>query len=106
MGTGGDSVYFVDSLEELKDVCLKLKNKFHSFSVCPFYDIKHEWRVIMQNFQPTVIYEKIRAFVVDLLISGSTKNIKSVIGYITFADESTWENPYLYEWIITNHSSY
>lgn len=46
------------------------------------------------------------AFVVDLLISGSTKNIKSVIGYITFADESTWENPYLYEWIITNHSSY
>ena len=87
MGTGGDSVYFVDSLEELKDVCLKLKNKFHSFSVCPFYDIKHEWRVIMQNFQPTVIYEKIRAFVVgDGVSSANELAIKKYNGNI-FIDE-------------------
>ena len=63
-GTGGDGVYFVDTLEDLKNMCLKLKNKYNSFSVCPFYNIDHEWRVILQNGTPKIIYEKIRAFVV------------------------------------------
>ncbi|MGN0579178.1 MAG: DUF5780 domain-containing protein, partial [Ruminiclostridium sp.] len=50
--------------------------------------------------------DKSKSFSDDLLIDGSTKNLKYVVEQIIFNDDTTWENPYFYEWMITNHNSY
>lgn len=41
-----------------------------------------------------------------LFLNGSTTQIKAVISTIDFQDGTIWENPYIYEWILANNSSY
>lgn len=45
-------------------------------------------------------------YVDDLFLSGSTTQVKVVISNIEFQDGSAWQNPYIYEWILANNSSY
>ena len=42
----------------------------------------------------------------DLFISATTTQIKTVIANIEFQDGSEWDNPYLYEWLISNCGTY
>lgn len=42
----------------------------------------------------------------DLFASGNTTQIKAVLSYIEFQDGTEWDNPYLYEWIVTNNKTY
>ena len=42
----------------------------------------------------------------DLFISGDTKYTKEIITQIEYQDGTVWENPYMYEWIISNNASY
>lgn len=42
----------------------------------------------------------------NLFFDANTTQYKVVISSITFQDETTWTNPYLYEWIIANNKSY
>lgn len=40
-----------------------------------------------------------------LFINGSTTQIKIIPAEIKFQDETTWQNPYLYEWVLVNHNT-
>lgn len=46
------------------------------------------------------------SYVDDLFASPTTANIKVIISYIVFQDGTEWQNPYVYEWIVANNSSY
>ena len=62
-GTCGHNVYNVTNIKELDLILEKMfKNNF-SISICPFYKIKNEYRVIILNNEPKLIYKKIRPIV-------------------------------------------
>ena len=42
----------------------------------------------------------------DLFISSTTTQIKTVIARLEFQDGSEWDNPYIYEWIISGCGAY
>lgn len=42
----------------------------------------------------------------DLFLSPTTDQIKAAITHIEFQDGTEWDNPYIFEWIITNNNSY
>lgn len=42
----------------------------------------------------------------DLFAQSTTKQVKTIIAYLEFQDGTEWNNPYLYEWIIGNCSTY
>ncbi len=62
-GTGGYNVYKITCKQELDNILNKFVQKNIKFSVCPYYDIAHEYRIIMLHNKPELIYEKIRPYV-------------------------------------------
>ena len=42
----------------------------------------------------------------DLFISPTTTQIKAVIAHLEFQDGSEWDNPYIYEWLISGCGAY
>ncbi len=63
-GTCGNGVYHVTSEEEIKPILDKLFTKNISISVCPFYEIKHEYRLIMLNNECVLLYGKNKPVVI------------------------------------------
>lgn len=57
-GTCGNDVYNVTSVDEIDNILDKIFIKNHSISICPFYNIKHEYRVIMLNGEAKIVYRK------------------------------------------------
>lgn len=57
-GTCGREVYHFSSLSELKYFYNNL-NKKSSYSICPFYNIENEYRVVILNNEIRLIYKKI-----------------------------------------------
>lgn len=77
LGTEGTNVYHITNYNELLNITEKLfKNNF-SISICPFYKIDNEYRVIVLNDKVKLIYEKRKPIVIgdgkntvkDLLIN-------------------------------------
>lgn len=62
-GTCGNNVFHITQEEELIDTYLRLSKRYHSLSLCPFYDIINEYRVIMLNGRVKLIYKKIAPIV-------------------------------------------
>lgn len=42
----------------------------------------------------------------DLFAQSSTTQVKAILSYIEFQDGTEWNNPYLYEWILSNSNTY
>ena len=42
----------------------------------------------------------------SLFAEGSTTQIKTAIKEIEFQDGTKWENPYFYEWLVSNNASF
>ncbi len=63
-GTGGVDIYHVTDEKSLADIYDQLLKKYYSISIGPFYDIENEYRVIMLDHEPKVIYKKIKPEVV------------------------------------------
>ncbi|MDR3329828.1 MAG: ATP-grasp domain-containing protein [Mycoplasmataceae bacterium] len=59
-GTGGDCVFLVETPTQLKDAINKIFNRFDYLTISPYQNIKNEYRVIMLNNKPMLIYEKIK----------------------------------------------
>ena len=60
-GTCGVDVYHIKDDEKLLiNVLEKLLNKNFSISMCPYYDIKSEYRIIILNNEIKLIYKKIK----------------------------------------------
>jgi len=63
-GCYGDSVYHIEEENDLFNKMELLFKNNYSISMCPFYDIKCEYRVIVLNNNVELIYGKKRAIVV------------------------------------------
>lgn len=64
IGTRGTQVFHITSLEELLKKAEDLLCNNYSISICPYVDIKSEYRVIILNGKSKLIYEKIRPIIV------------------------------------------
>ena len=57
-GTCGINVNRINDNKTLKEFYKSLNDKTKSYSVCPFYNIKNEYRLIIVNNEVKVIYKK------------------------------------------------
>ena len=63
-GTCGDGVYHITTKKELKKKYNHLLKYNFSISLCPYYDIKNEYRVILLNNEIKIMYGKINPVVI------------------------------------------
>jgi len=63
-GTCGKGVYHVTDEKEIKSIIERIFLKSFSISLCPFYEIDCEYRVILLNGEILLVYGKIRPIVV------------------------------------------
>ena len=63
-GTCGNEVFYIQNLEQLFDIVNKLLKKHFSVSICPFYHIKNEYRLIILDNEVKVLYGKSKPVVV------------------------------------------
>ena len=57
-GTCGKSVFHITKMNEIDNTLDKIFAKNYSISMCPFYTIEHEYRTIILDGEPQVIYAK------------------------------------------------
>ena len=58
IGSCGRKVYEVNTIDDIETILNKLFNTYHSVSICPFYKIKHEYRLIMLDETVELLYVK------------------------------------------------
>ena len=74
-GSCGTGVYHVTDLDKLKEIYEHLLSHRPSFSLCPFCDIKNEFRAICVNGQIELLYKKTR----PQIIGDGVKTIKELL---------------------------
>lgn len=74
-GTCGNGVYHIKNETELYEVLDKIFLKHNSISICPFYEIKNEYRFIILNSEVKLDYAKYNPKV----IGNSKKTIKDLL---------------------------
>ncbi len=86
-GTCGNGVYHINKKSEINKLLKKLFVKNYSLSICPFYNIKNEYRLIMLNNECVLLYGKNRPIVYgdgissikELLIKFNTNYFKDIL---------------------------
>ncbi len=63
LGYAGTEVFHVKNLKKLYQIMDKLFIKNYSLSLCPYYEINYEYRIIVLNKEIKLIYQKIRPIV-------------------------------------------
>ena len=61
-GFGGKDVYFIDNINELETAVNNIFKKDKFISLCPYFDIKNEYRVIILDNTVKLIYLKDSVF--------------------------------------------
>lgn len=74
-GTCGQDVYHIKDLEELKKRAEQLLKTNYSLSICPFYEIKQEYRCIILDNECLYSYKKIS----PIIIGDGKSNIKELL---------------------------
>lgn len=64
IGTCGKEVFLVDNISDLKKTINNLLTKQDTLSLCPYYEIINEYRVIVLNGKEKLIYGKKRPIVI------------------------------------------
>ena len=59
-GFSGHRVFQLTTLDDLETVLQKIFHQSYSASLCPFYEIEHEYRVILLDGDPRLVYQKNR----------------------------------------------
>lgn len=83
-GCGGKDVYFIDNIKDLETAANKIFQKDKFIALCPFYNIKNEYRVIILNNTVKLIYSKERPYIIG--------NGKSSISELINKDSINLEN--------------
>lgn len=63
-GTGGNNVFVIDNLIDLEIIVHRLLSQNRSISLSPFYQIDNEYRIIVLDNEPLVIYSKSIPFII------------------------------------------
>lgn len=99
-GTNGTDVFIVKNKNEFMDLSSQIFKNSKSLTVSPFYEIKHEYRVVMLNGKIMLIFDKVRPFVVgndkdsiEILVKNKYKNPVKIdnninINYIPKSNET------------------
>lgn len=64
-GTGGNRVYLIEDEKHFYEVLETILKSSYAASVSPFYEIEEEYRVVMADGTPGVVFRKERAFDTD-----------------------------------------
>jgi len=75
MGTEGTDVYHINNKEDLNNIINKLFETNFSISMCPFYKIEKEYRVVVLNNKVELIFEKNK----PVVIGDGNKSIKDLL---------------------------
>ena len=90
IGTCGNEVFKVNSKEDLFKTIDNLFLKEFSISLCPYYDILNEYRVIILNGQVRIIFGKIR----PKIIGDGQRTIKDLaIVFNDYYKDYSFKNP-------------
>lgn len=63
-GMSGKDVYLIETKSDLERLSSLIFQKYNSLSVCPYYKILHEYRIIFLNGEVKLIFDKIRPNVI------------------------------------------
>lgn len=74
-GTGGKDVYLIDNIKDLENVANKIFQKGQNIALCPFYNIKNEYRAIILNNEVKLLYLKERQHIIGDGISSISELI-------------------------------
>ncbi|MBQ9280085.1 MAG: hypothetical protein IJ215_03465 [Clostridia bacterium] len=74
-GSCGKNVFHVTNINEIDAILDKIFVKHYSISICPFYDIKHEYRAIMLNGELELLYAKY----LPVVVGDGTKTIRQLL---------------------------
>lgn len=74
-GTCGKNVFKVTNIEQIDDILDKIFSDNYSISICPFYNILHEYRVIMLNGENKLSYTKY----LPIVIGDGRKTIRELL---------------------------
>lgn len=75
-GSEGKNVEHLTNLEDIKKHTNKVVKYDHSAAICPFYNIKHEYRTFYLDGQSLLTYDKERPYVMGDGVSSINKLIK------------------------------
>ena len=74
-GTCGNNVFNITNINEIDSILKKMFASNFSISMCPFYKIKHEYRVIMLNGENQLLYAKH----LPIVIGDGNKTIRELL---------------------------
>lgn len=74
-GTCGNNVFNVTKINEIDDILDKIFVNNYSISICPFYKIKHEYRVIILNGESKLLYTKY----LPVVVGDGNKTIRQLL---------------------------
>ena len=83
-GCEGQGVYFCSSIEEIKVALQKIFQKSDSASLCPYYDIKTEYRTFFLDGEVKLIYGKTKPFI----IGDGNSTVKELIEGLNLPDNN------------------
>jgi len=86
-GTCGNNVLHINNFNELKSEYEKLMKKCYSIDICPFYDIKSEFRIIYSP-NKQYIYKKVR----PIIIGDGIHTVKQLLEEFNYEFFSNIEN--------------
>lgn len=74
-GTCGNEVFHIENLDDLFDKTNQLLQKHFSISICPFYFIKNEYRLIILDEEVKVLYGKSK----PVVIGNGTSTVRELL---------------------------
>ncbi len=101
-GTCGHDVFNVTDVKEIDNILDKLFINNYSVSICPFYNIKHEYRVIILNGKSKLLYAKC----LPIVIGDGHKTIRELLlefNYQFFCDKLKNEK---YDKVLDNNEKF
>ena len=83
-GMSGNFVFYIDNSNDLISKSKTLFKKFNSVCISPFYDFKHEYRVIILNQDIKLIFDKKRPYII-----GDGKNTIKQLAALKYGNQIT-----------------
>lgn len=87
-GFEGKGVFLCNTIYEAKEAVKYLLEKNTSISICPFYDIKKEYRAFYLNGNILLVYEKEKPYV----IGNGKDNVKTLVERLNLPDNEVVKN--------------
>ncbi len=75
LGSEGKQVYHVTNKESLDEALNDLFKNHFSISICPFYNIENEYRIVVLDNEVLLVFEKVR----PVVIGDGLKSIKELL---------------------------